>query len=178
MVGRIIGFARADEIRAGENPADVANDALHLVERHAGSDVAGPVFREISDKCYYATLDLHEPVNTREAAQLKNAGLPSFNIGYKADMQHSLDYLGINVYGDPQTQMAVLVAKRDSLRLDRRSIPEGRVPNVQGMGLKDALYVLENAGLRVEPRGVGRVALQSLRPGTPCRGQTIAITLK
>ena len=42
MVGRIIGFARANEIRAGENPADVANDALHLVERHAGSDVAGP----------------------------------------------------------------------------------------------------------------------------------------
>ncbi len=162
-----------------ENPVYSCIVVIHNPTRNGyyGSDVAGPVFREISDKCYYATLDLHEPVNARAAAQLKNPGLPSFNLGYKADMERTLDYLGLPFHGNPQTQMAVLMAKKDSLRLDRRSLPEGRVPNVQGMGLKDALYVLENAGLKVEPRGVGRVAVQSLRPGTPCRGQTIAITL-
>ena len=143
-----------------------------------GSDVAGPVFREIADKCYFATLDFHEPINVKAANKLNNATLPSYNIGYKEDMQGVLNYLDLPVYGNPPTQMAVLVAKRDSLLIDRRTIIEGRVPNVQGMGLKDALYVLENSGLRVVPRGVGRVALQSLRPGTPCRGQTIELTLK
>jgi cell division protein FtsI (penicillin-binding protein 3) len=104
--------------------------------------------------------------------------LPAFDIGYKADMQVALDYLGLSASGNPPTKMAVLSARRDSLKMERRTILEGRVPNVQGMGLKDALYVLENAGLKVEARGVGRVTLQSLRPGTPCNKQTIAITLK
>ncbi|MEY4135516.1 MAG: hypothetical protein RL386_1866 [Bacteroidota bacterium] len=143
-----------------------------------GSDVAGPVFREISDKCYYATLEIHPPVNAQPAAALPTAGLPAFDIGYKADMQVALDYLGLSASGNPPTKMAVLSARRDSLKMERRTILEGRVPNVQGMGLKDALYVLENAGLKVEARGVGRVTLQSLRPGTPCNKQTIAITLK
>ena len=163
-----------------DNPVYSCIVVIHNPTKHGyyGSDVAGPVFREISDKSYYATLDIHPPVNSQPAAALANAGLPAFDIGYKADMQVALDYLGLSASGNPPTQMAVLTAKRDTLKMDRRTIVEGRVPNVQGMGLKDALYILENAGLKVEARGVGRVALQSLRPGPPCRGQTIALTLK
>jgi cell division protein FtsI (penicillin-binding protein 3) len=46
------------------------------------------------------------------------------------------------------------------------------------MGLKDALYLLENAGLRVEIRGAGRVMTQSIPGGTKIgRDQTIVIEL-
>jgi cell division protein FtsI (penicillin-binding protein 3) len=45
-------------------------------------------------------------------------------------------------------------------------IVEGSVPNVSGMGLKDALYVLGNSGLRPIVRGSGRVTKQSVNPGT------------
>ena len=40
------------------------------------------------------------------------------------------------------------------------------VPNVQGMTFRDALYLLENRGLRVEFEGRGRVSTQSQAPGT------------
>jgi cell division protein FtsI (penicillin-binding protein 3) len=52
------------------------------------------------------------------------------------------------------------------------------VPDVVGMGLKDALYLLESRGLRVEFRGKGNVKGQSIDPGSKIsKGQRITIQL-
>jgi cell division protein FtsI (penicillin-binding protein 3) len=40
------------------------------------------------------------------------------------------------------------------------------VPDVSGMPLRDALFVLENKGLKVNYKGKGRVLEQSISPGT------------
>lgn len=54
-----------------------------------------------------------------------------------------------------------------------------RVPDVRGMGLKDALYLLESRGLRVTFSGQGAVVKQSPEAGAPLkRGATASITLK
>jgi cell division protein FtsI (penicillin-binding protein 3) len=54
----------------------------------------------------------------------------------------------------------------------------GAVPNVIGMGVRDAVYLLEKKGLTVEIKGVGRVKKQSIPPGTPSRKyKTIQIEL-
>ena len=52
------------------------------------------------------------------------------------------------------------------------------IPNVVGMGLKDAVYLLENMGLRVTSTGRGRVLNQSLAAGTNFnKKQNIALIL-
>lgn len=54
-----------------------------------------------------------------------------------------------------------------------------RMPDVRGMGLKDALYLLESQGLRVSFTGTGAVVRQSPEAGAPLkRGATASITLK
>ncbi len=54
----------------------------------------------------------------------------------------------------------------------------GHVPDVKGMGATDALYMLENVGLRVTLVGRGKVTSQSMQPGAQfTKGQTIQITL-
>jgi len=46
------------------------------------------------------------------------------------------------------------------------------------MGLRDALYLLENAGLNVQTDGAGTVRRQSIKPGTALRArQTITLEL-
>jgi cell division protein FtsI (penicillin-binding protein 3) len=50
--------------------------------------------------------------------------------------------------------------------LENRFIATKQVPNVKGMGLKDALYILESLGLSEEPIGEGTVVYQSIEPGT------------
>ena len=142
-----------------------------------GADVAGPVFREIADNCFISKIDLHEPYNSGPKPKLENATLPTKNIGSKEEMKLLLDYLEIPHYGDPNTEMTVLVAESDSLKLRRRTVPDQRVPNVVGMGLRDALFILENQGLKVRVDGFGRVVQQSIIPGTKVHGQTIKLTL-
>ena len=58
-----------------------------------------------------------------------------------------------------------------------RAIREEAIPNVVGMGLKDALYVLENLGIRVVASGTGKVKKQSIEPGSPIKDEKILLTL-
>jgi cell division protein FtsI (penicillin-binding protein 3) len=58
------------------------------------------------------------------------------------------------------------------------AVTKGQMPSVQGMGLKDAIYLLENLSLKVVPVGSGRVKNQSVEPGTPVRkGQTVTLQM-
>lgn len=59
-------------------------------------------------------------------------------------------------------------------------LTEGVVPDVRGMGLSDALYLLESMGLEVTHTGSGRVRSQSLMPGVAIGGNytTIELTLE
>ena len=53
------------------------------------------------------------------------------------------------------------------------------MPNVVGMGLKDALYILESRGLKVSFSGKGMVRSQSIRAGEKISaGKHVTITLK
>ena len=59
------------------------------------------------------------------------------------------------------------------------SVPSNRVPNVVGMGAKDAVYAIEQTGMMAEIRGKGKVASQSMEPGSPViRNGTIYLELR
>ncbi|MBK8706817.1 MAG: PASTA domain-containing protein [Saprospiraceae bacterium] len=88
-----------------------------------------------------------------------------------------LNFLELPYFGSADGEMAVVMAQSDSLIIDNRRLPEDKVPSVIGMGLRDALYALENRGLRVRISGVGKVVTQSIMPGTRARGQTVSIRL-
>jgi cell division protein FtsI (penicillin-binding protein 3) len=49
------------------------------------------------------------------------------------------------------------------------------VPDVTGMGFKDALYLLESRGLKVKMRGRGVIKKQSLEPGTKVQRNSLII---
>ena len=60
-----------------------------------------------------------------------------------------------------------------------KPMPNGVVPSVIGMGARDAVSLLENAGLQVHLQGVGRVVSQSIQAGSKIRpGSTIFIRLE
>ncbi|RME95917.1 MAG: PASTA domain-containing protein [Bacteroidetes bacterium] len=167
----------------GYFPADKPKYSCIVVVRNPrqgsfyGGDVAGPIFREISDQVFNSMIDIHEPLNQGPRPVLYENNLPNFDVGHQADVRLVLNYLELPAYGDPATEMILLQAQGDSLFLEARTLSENKVPNVIGMGLRDAVFVLENRGLKVSTTGVGRVKRQSIRPGTAIRGQTIKLTL-
>jgi cell division protein FtsI (penicillin-binding protein 3) len=53
-----------------------------------------------------------------------------------------------------------------------------KVPDVTGLGLKDAVYLLENIGLKVEAKGRGKVIYQSIAQNTDFhKGESINLQL-
>ena len=53
------------------------------------------------------------------------------------------------------------------------------MPNVVGMDLKDAFYVLENKGLKIRYTGKGKVKIQSIAKGENInKGQIVSLELE
>jgi cell division protein FtsI (penicillin-binding protein 3) len=149
-----------------------------------GAEVAAPVFRSIADKCYAMKAELHTPINKNVPNKLMTKQMPSFDAGTVKDMKESLQWLGLDYFKDQEDDKAlqewsVLVAEKgDSLMLKNRIISDKAVPSVIGMGLKDAIYILENRGCRVRVEGIGKVRRQSLAVGTKANGQTCTLYLE
>ena len=68
---------------------------------------------------------------------------------------------------------------REKVVVQGRAVEAGKVPSVVGMGLKDAIFLLESQGLKVAFYGRGRVVSQSLPAGAPVvRGQVVSLKLE
>lgn len=141
-----------------------------------GNLAAGPVFKEIADKVYATSVDLNSN-KTEEIAEGQN--IPWTKNSYKTDFDIVTKELNIPVVDKDIVSEWVVTFKRDDhIELQNRLIKENQVPNILGMGLKDALFILENAGLKVEITGRGIVQEQSLLPGSLFRkGDFIKIKL-
>lgn len=145
----------------------------------SGGTMAGGVLRTIAEKIYasHIAFDLRkiEPDSTA-------VPLPQVKGGdYKA-IDDVLDALDVKADTDSlETSWVVASADRETQKVKLRDLTlrPGLVPRVVGMGAKDAVYLLEQAGLRVALSGIGRVTSQSILPGQRVvKGQTIELTLK
>ena len=142
-----------------------------------GAEVAAPVFRAIADKCFAMKSELHVPVNQKDKVKLATAQLPTYDAGATEDIRESLKWLDVDYFKEKDLpEWAVITAERgDTLLIQHRTVPDKTIPSVVGMGLKDAIYLLENRGCRVRVEGVGKVRRQSLAPGTRAGGNQVCV---
>ena len=141
-----------------------------------GASVAGPVFKEIAEKVYAFQTIIDEP---EEDVDDKKLVLPDIKKGQSEDILEVISTLKLkNVKGNPDSQWANIEVNENVVMLTNNKIREGIVPNVQGMGARSAIFLMENAGLQVRISGIGKVKKQSLTPGSKYqKGQTVLLTL-
>ena len=143
-----------------------------------GNVVAGPIFKEIADKIYSNRLELQQETRL---AEVTGPRTPVSLSGHGGDLRMALEMLRVPVDVQGEGEWMTTQAGDSTVALLPRGGPSeatGMVPNVLGMGLKDALYILENRGLRVRFEGVGMVKRQSLPPGSRApQGSIILIQL-
>ncbi len=144
-----------------------------------GSQVALPVFKEIAEKTFRANLELYPVVNASPKVAMTKAKMPDYDAGYLPDIRYVMKKLEVKYHNRSDGEWGIVKATMpDSLKLIKRPMGKTAVPNVVGMGLRDALFLLENKGLQVEVNGrYGKVKQQSIKPGTKAKGQTIWIRL-
>ncbi len=141
-----------------------------------GGTVAGPVFKEIAEQLYATKKDLIHPMNKNEKPELANFQKPNYSTGFSEDLEVVLDYVGLK-HEKSDYPWAIIAPGDESLKMNARKIKKAIVPSVEGMGLRDATFILENLGLKVTSDGYGKVIAQSIKPGEKITNQTIEIRL-
>ena len=143
-----------------------------------GSDVAAPVFKEIADKIYARDLEMHSPFKKSNDLLAESAPLPMIKAGYADDLSFICEALGVPVNEAHKEDWVKAKGIENKVKWIDNEIKSNLIPDVKGMTLKDALYLLENRGLRVEIVGKGRVVKQSQNPGVKAiKGSHITIKL-
>ncbi|NBC24090.1 MAG: PASTA domain-containing protein [Bacteroidetes bacterium] len=142
-----------------------------------GATVAGPVFRDIADRCFSSDLKLANPFEVAKSKSLR-IQLPLEHKLNRSDWDFFADRYDFPFRSETEGEWYYMKGKNDSIVGLPFFKQSDRVPDVRGMALKDALFILENAGLTVELTGsTGKIQAQSLRAGTPIQGQKIKLTL-
>lgn len=144
-----------------------------------GGSLAAPVFRMISDRIFSGGLGSWTgPLDSIARADKKMIW------GEKATGAHYSTLLqALTIKNQSKVSGPLMAALRAdttqrSLVVEKAPVYEGLVPDVVNMNLRDAVYLLEQAGLRVRVKGKGRISSQSIAPGQrPAKGQFIDLIL-
>ncbi|MDR0386149.1 MAG: PASTA domain-containing protein [Prevotellaceae bacterium] len=139
------------------------------------SNTAVPMFRQISDKIYALHFNTNfVPLRRASISSVKNTTGENLSIiSEKLDLPISVD-----ADADAGKWFKIDTANKKFL-LSKILLKNGIVPDVTGMGLRDAVFLLENRKFKVSYSGTGTVVKQSPESGTPySAGQKIHLTLE
>ncbi|MEI8052253.1 MAG: penicillin-binding protein [Bacteroidota bacterium] len=145
-------------------------------KKYYGAEVAGTVLKKISDHIYNHYLS--QPCDKKMFVDSSY----HFYYGMRNDLQSIFSELNVSFKDSAETGVwrqasfhKNIAGLKNPVQLNAT---ENKIPDVRGMGLKDALYLLENKGLIALVSGKGKVINQSLTAGTNFKkGQKIILML-
>lgn len=142
----------------------------------SGGHMAGSVVKDIAELVYAKKIT----VSPKEMAKTNSIPvMPDVKGGSYDEVQSVLSRLSINYMGDKgENKWIKTVTDANNVQVKPMSYRRTSVPNVTGLGAKDAVYLLEHIGLRARLVGRGKVIAQSIEAGAyPQKGQTIVLSL-
>lgn len=149
---------------AGYFPADNPKYSMIVVIQNPrngyyAASTAGPVFAEIAEKIYASDLDMYQEVSTLQMASIDS---PEIKKGSQEANKILSNAFGFDSAG---SSVGLSAEATGAPAADISDIQLGQVPDVLGMGLRDALYCLGNAGYKVIVNGSGKVVNQAIAAG-------------
>lgn len=135
----------------------------------SGGGTSGVVFHNIAEGIMAQNVKL----DVSDARDSLSILMPDVKTGNVLAADYVLSHLGISVnknwagsYANGNPVWGKAVRNSNSVALQRTSIYSMKVvPDVSGMGARDAVYLLESRGVKVTIEGRGMVKRQSLPPG-------------
>lgn len=139
----------------------------------SGGGQAGPVFKKIAESIYAnaVTTDLtnYEDTLAVHVPYVKNGDLDA--------TKAILSTLNIPFHSPVITTNEIGEAISDETRvtLSVRDNDYQRMPDLTGMGLRDAVYEIERRGMRVKVKGIGSVKRQSVEAGSEVTPKRVVV---
>lgn len=137
----------------------------------SGGQMCGPVFRNIAEGIMAKDIKL----DVRDAKDTSSVLCPDVKAGNVLAADYVLSHLGIKTFADWSANnvkgsslwghATIKDGKAVALRRTKQ-FARSQMPDVHGMGARDAVYLIESRGVKVRVVGRGRVVKQSIEPGT------------
>jgi cell division protein FtsI (penicillin-binding protein 3) len=146
-------------------------------KQYYGATVSGSVFKKISDKIYNRFI---HPNIVRE--KMKPDTMPTATIGLKQDLNAIFQVIPVakqdSMNGYSWAKATVRENQAKIGACSTLNVAQKTMPDLRGLGLKDALYLLEEKGLVAMVNGKGKVVTQSIPAGSNyLKGQKIILML-
>ena len=149
----------------------------------SGGGMSGVVFHDIAEGIMAQSLKL-EAIDARDSLsilipQVKNGNILAADyILSHFGFEPRVDWTGTYANGNPIWGRAV-ESNGKTISLQREPLGErSHMPDVHGMGARDAVYLIESRGLKVKLQGRGKVVEQSIKPGSKiAKGMTCVLRL-
>jgi cell division protein FtsI (penicillin-binding protein 3) len=141
-----------------------------------GATVAGPVFKEIADRIYASDMEMYNNIPEHFVGNTIN---PEAKAGHSKAVKRVYNALGVKALYAAKSDYFNSVDTSNGIVYEEFNLIKGVMPDVNGMGLKDALYLLGNAGLKTRVKGSGKVVSQSIAAGNKIgKGLSVQIDLQ
>ena len=135
----------------------------------SGGGMSGLVFHHISEGVMAQNLKL----DVDDARDTLSIMVPDVKGGDLVAANYVLDNLGVKTntnwsgsYAEGNPVWGKIIKTNKDVTLTSVSTQKGIIPDVLGMGARDAVYLLESRGVKVKLRGRGKVKSQSIYAGT------------
>lgn len=143
--------------------------------RYFGIDLAGPVASDIMEYIYTNDPSLHYVLEESEVKHMPKAIKAGKSKDIKSVGKALTKQVTDNSNGSEWGKSST--SNDGATTITAIEVGESRVPDVRGMGLSDALYLLESCGLRVTHTGSGAVKSQSIPAGREINKDDLTIHL-
>lgn len=142
----------------------------------SGGGMPGAVFKQIAEEIYAKNI-FAAPSQCKPDSVLTL--MPYAKNGIQKNLKTVLDKLNISYTTSASDSDWVITSTlQNKLDMSKNAIQSGIVPSVIGMGLRDAMYLLEKSGYKVSIVGYGKVTNQSVTAGGALpKGSQIVLTL-
>lgn len=141
-----------------------------------GALVSGPVFREVADRIYASDVNMYNKVEEHLAA---NTVAPEAKAGQSQATKKVYNAFGVKALYAAKSEYFNSVDTNNGVAYEENTPVKGVMPNVNGMGLKDAMFLLGNVGLKARVKGSGKVVSQSIQAGSKIgKGLMVEILLQ
>lgn len=143
-----------------------------------GGSVAAPVFKDIAELVYAIDNEIHNA--NEDSSRIGVEALPSIETVNRKSVSTLLALMPppMNSFKLPNTEYISLT--KDSIPVFiPKFINKNVIPDVRGMNLRDAVFLLESLGCKINVSGKGKVVSQSVEPGTALKkGMLVKLNLK
>ncbi|NDV47573.1 PASTA domain-containing protein [Paludibacter sp. 221] len=162
-----------------ENPQYTGIVVINEPNVSSAGLTSGVAFKNTAERIMALKSDWTPKLMANDTTIMKNTVLlPNSKDGNYKDLQTVMKNVRLPISGESGEWVKSEITENETT-IKPLALDNEKIPDVRGMGAKNAIYLLENMGLNVQINGRGKVVSQNILAGTQAtKGRNITLTLR